>query len=268
MRSALVVIMAVSSVGALACGPDHDPQRLVASGQIVASDESTPRAGVAVDRYQLTFVVAGEVGDVAINRAFEETPDGSPIVTDADGRFEIRGEDLALSYTWERDELVCWDVCVAWVTYCEQVTEEICASVCTDLECWDDCATECWDEVVCDDYDCWVETYCDEACSEVCEEVSYDCDCHLETYEVCGDECIKTVEECEWVTRTYTSQASLEQIVSTQADLWSRHDDSGERRVTGQTLQARQEVECDGEGHCAPGNLWIQDDRFVLPIAD
>jgi hypothetical protein len=254
------------AVGAVACGNDveHDPQRLVASGQLV-TESGTPLADVSVDRYRLTFVVAGEAGEVPIERVFTTDAHGAPIASDVDGRFEVRSEDLALSYQWQRDELECQDVCVAWEEVCEQASEEVCLDICTELECWEDCTTECWEETVCDEFgECWLETVCEDSCSEVCEPVSYECNCHVEVYEVCGDECIETVEECAWVTRTYTSDASLGAVVRTHADITL----SSQEIVEADVLEAYRHVACDEDGECSTTNLWIEKDRFVPPAAD
>jgi hypothetical protein len=258
--------MLLVSVLTVACGPggggeEDDPQRLSAIGQVFEPDGTTPATGMPVNRYNLFLVVPSEEEDITIQRSFTEDASGKPIVTDADGRFQIASEDLSLYYDWYRDELVCEDVCVEWETQCEWVSEEICLDTCTELECYDDCYTECWDETVCDEFgDCWVETYCEDVCEEVCDPVDYPCDCYIDTYEVCGDVCSTWTEDCGYVTRTFTSYALLEDVLSTSATI-----DVDGATVEGTTLEAYQHNACDEAGACELINLWIQNDSFTLP---
>jgi len=252
-------------------------QRLVATGQVVTGGSLQPAAELPVKRYQLTFVVAGEDGDAEITRTYEQTtPDtaGEAIVTDSTGWFRVEAADLVLSYDWQRDELICSDVCATWETVCEQVTEEVCSDICSKDECrdecWDECSTECWDETYCDDYGCWTETVCEDFCTPVCdvvcETVSYQCGCSIETYDVCGDSCVEVVEECDWVTRTYTAYPSLDEVVSTRADIGIGAGSGGEHVIIpGEPLEAFQYVGCDAAGECGPTNMWVQKDRFMLP---
>ncbi len=270
MHSKIVGGVLLLAVAALGCGSTEGEarrQRLVASGTLLASDGVTPVAGAPIDRYELTFSFAGEVGEAFVERRFSDDGAGSPIVTDDSGRFQITTSDLALSYDWERDELVCQNVCQSWDTICHDVTEEVCTDTCTEeqcwSDCWDDCTLDCYDEWVCDEYDCWTETTCEETCIEVCDTVcdvvSYPCNCYWDTYQQCHDECVATVEECDWVTRSYTTNPALQDIVSTQARLWP----ADEGPVGGKTVEAYQHESCADT--CQPTNLWIQKDRFVLP---
>jgi len=270
------VLLAAGGVGCGGLNLDEG-QRLAAAGQIVAADGLTPVAALPVERYQLTFVVAGQSGDAEITRTFEQTAPGSAgaaIVTDSAGWFRIETEDLALSYDWQRDELICSDVCASWETVCEQMTEEVCSDICSEDrcgdECWDECSTECWDETYCDDDGCWTEPVCEDfctvVCDVVCETVSYLCNCSLETHDVCDDVCGEVVEECDWETRTYTAYPALGEVVSTRADIRIRRDgDSEQVTIAGDPLEAFQYVGCDAAGECEPTNLWVQKDRFVLP---
>jgi hypothetical protein len=263
------------------CAPGEGGQRLDAVGELVGADGVTPRPDLLVYSYELTFVVAG---DVEIHRLFTEdaAPGKRGIRADAKGLFTITSADLGLSYDWERDELVCGDVCVAWDESCHEVTEEVCLDTCTYEECWDecwdDCSTTCWDETVCEIFydedgypyeECWVETFCEDdcttSCEEVCDSFSEGCNCHEETYEECDEVCVATEEHCEWVTRTYTSYPSLAEIVATRAAIRIA-DPGGETLVIrGRPLEAHQRETCDDDD-CELVNEWIQRDRFVLPF--
>lgn len=250
-----------------ACGGEPDDgQRLVATGTLLAED-GTPLSGRSIDEYELTFSVLAENDSVVdISRTFSDDGAGEPLVADVDGRFQVSTLDLALTYDWVQDEYVCDEVCVAWDTFCYEVTEEVCLDTCSEEQCWedcwDDCVVDCYDEVVCDDYDCWTETYCDETCTPVCENVcdvvSYPCNCYLDSYDVCEDQCVDTVQECGWIEVTYTSLAELEQILNTHARI--RVD--GET-LDGDTVEAFQHAMCDET--CQTVNLWIQNDRFFMP---
>ncbi len=268
----------LAALGGLALGCSDEPlepQRLIASGQVMAADGVTPLAGFDVNRYELTFVVASERGEFEVARGFAKSSSGADIVTDEAGRFEIESDDLALAYTWEEDELVCGDVCARWETVCDVITEEICLDSCWGEdcwdECWDECTTECWDETVCDDEGCWIETVCEDSCYEVCDtvcqEVAYPCNCYTDSYEVCGDECVAVVEECNWVTRTYSAPASLDEVRSTHADIWVADLAGAEHVIGGDLLEAFQHQRCDAERRCENTSLWIQKDRFTIPFA-
>lgn len=262
-----------------ACGRHDDAgQRLDATGIVVGADGVTPLGRADIDEYVLYFQVAD---GTEIERRFQQDvtePNG--IRTDASGAFRIEAEQLALSYDWEQDEYVCEDVCVEWETMCELVTEDVCVQVCEPVtyedcwdECWDECETTCYDDVVCDDEGyCWTETVCEDDCTQVCEPVcgtvtEDECwdDCHQETYEQCDDVCLEIVEECGWVTRTYTSYPELSEVVSTRAEIHLRDSDGNPHIVAGETLEARQAKDCDGD-RCEPLNLWEQRDRFVVPF--
>lgn len=257
--------MALSALLAVGCGPNpYDPQRLSATGELV--DGTTPRAGQSIERYELDFIVAGEAGEVTIERQFAASASGGAIATDEAGLFRIASEDLALSYDWERDELECVESCVTWETVCQEVTEEVCLDTCSELDCWEECGSECWEETVCDEEDCWTEVVCEEVCGEVCETVTYACDCHLETYEDCFDQCVETVEDCDWVTRTYTSQAALEDVIATEARVWLRDSQGTLHGFVGQPLEAQQHRTCNQQGECRLENLWIQRDRFIIDL--
>jgi hypothetical protein len=263
----LTLSVVLSALVAVGCGPSlSDPQRLEATGEVVELDGVTPRAGQLVDRYELSFVVAGEGGEVTIERQLAASADGDAIVTDADGLFRIVSEDLALSYEWQRDELECVDSCVTWETVCEQVTEEVCLNTCSELDCWEECTPECWEERFCDEDGCWTEVVCEDVCGEVCEPITYPCDCHTETYEECFDQCVETVEDCDWVTRTYTSPASLEDVITTEARVWLRDGQSAARAFVGEPLEAEQHRTCNRNGECNLENLWIQRDRFPIDV--
>lgn len=261
------------SIG-VGCSP-HEPQRLEATGQLVAADGQTPLPNTAVDDYELTFKLLGENGEVSISRAFEQDAEGDRITTDPQGIFRIEARDLRLSYDWSREELECRDECIAWETLCETVTEEVCYSTCSEEQCWDecydDCYTDCWEEEYCDDDGCWGETVCEDDCVEVCEPtcetVSYACDCQWESYEVCSDSCVLTEEVCEWVTRWYTAYPALSEVQSTTAAV-RLPDKAGNLRILkGDNINAHQHQQCDENG-CLPIPLWVQDDRFRVPWSE
>ena len=197
------------------CSPG-DGQRLLASGEVLQADGS-PARDLAIDTYAITFHLQN---GVAIERRFESRGPEDGVVTDGAGLFRIDARDVALSYDWERDEWVCEDVCTTWETTCALVTDYVCVDDCEVVtydecwdECWEDCESVCWDETVCDAWgDCWTETTCDEDCTSSCDTVCgtvteevCEQDCWTEENEVCEDVCLEIVEECGWVTRTYTS---------------------------------------------------------------
>lgn len=250
----------------LACGSEHDdPQRLLATG-LLSLDDGSSADGVVIDRYALTFIVAGQTGDVPVQRSFTGDGFGDPIITDASGRFQIDDDNLALTYDWEQDELVCGDVCLSYATVCYDVTEDVCTDTCFETQCWDDCTTECWDETYCDDDgNCWTETVCEDVCGTVCEDVSYPCNCYVEVYEQCDDECVESAEECAWVTRNYTSPAGLEQIVETRADLWLKDSVGAEHLISGTLIEAFQQQRCEGD-QCSLVNMWVQKDLFPVDV--
>lgn len=281
MRARRLACGVLATVVLSACNPsDSQGQRIGATGIVVASDGKTPLSGVEVDAYVVYFQVSE---DVEIERRFEQDvtePDG--IRTDGAGTFRIEAANLALSYDWERDEWVCSEHCTDWDTYCELVTEDVCTDYCEPVtyedcwdECWEECETVCYDEVVCDDDgNCWDETVCEEECSSsscetVCETVTEDeCyqECNEETYEVCEDVCMETVEECDWVTRTYTSYPELSEVLSTRSELILRDAEGAAHVIPGDTLEAGQAEKCD-EDRCVPIDLWHQRDRFIVPFA-
>jgi len=205
-------------------------QQLVATGELVAADGTTPVTDRSIDAYRLTFVVAD--GN-EIERTFTKHESGDPIRTNDAGRFHILESNLALSYDWQQDEYVCQDICTEWVTTCHDVSEEVCAEQCAVVtydecwdECWDECDTTCHDETYCDDEGCWTETVCSDDCTNVCETVCQpvteeQCwdECHVEVSEQCNDDCTASVESCEWVTMTYTTFPALSDIVSTRAEI-------------------------------------------------
>ena len=255
----------------VACGSDDDHQRLTATGTLL-DGEGNPLAGSEISRYDLTFVLNGEEGPVSIQRSFDDDGTGSPLITDANGRFHVTSNDLALAYDYQRDEWVCEDVCTAWETVCYEVTEEVCLDTCAEDqcwdECWDDCDVDCYDETVCDEYgDCWTETVCDESCTEVCdtvcETVAYPCNCYLETYDQCDDECVQIVEECGWVTRTYTAFPALNEISTTEAELQLTDG----TWISGVPIEAFQQDTCQDDGKCELVNLWVQKDLFTVESA-
>jgi hypothetical protein len=255
------------------CAPDGAEQRLIATGELLAADGETPLVGARINKYRLTFLLEGEAGPVQIQRDFRSDAAGHPIVCNAQGRFAIANDDLALAYEWERDERMCGTVCVAWDTVCHEVREEVCLSSCSEDtcwdECWDECTPECWDETVCDDVgDCWAETVCVDSCVEecapVCETTSYPCECFWDSHERCSDECVEHAEQCEWVTRVYTTHPALDRVDATRAELWL-DGDGDTRRVIGTPIEAHQFRGCDDAGRCTPLDLWVQRDRFVAP---
>jgi len=250
----------------------NDEPRLIATGELLAADGHTPLGDKVIDRYVLTFSVLDNAGDpIDIVREFIHDGRGKPIVTNGDGQFEIRSATLELSFDWERDEYVCDDVCVTWDTFCTEVNEEVC-DVCTEQDCWDDCSEscydECWDEEYCDEDGCWTETVCEEVCDEscqtVCEPVDYDCNCRWETYEECDDVCTETTEECDWLTRTYTSYRSVDEVKKTKAAVWTRDKTRRLYMIGGEQNEDATGPDCGEDGQCDQ-RLWFQNDRFVAP---
>jgi hypothetical protein len=266
----------VSLSACFGCG--RDEQRLDAEA-IVVDAEGAPLAGTGVDAYVVYFRVAD---GIEIERRFVEDvtePDG--IRTDGGGRFQVAGQDLELSYDWQQEEYVCEDVCADWGVSCAMVTDVVCVEHCEEVtydecwdECWDDCETVCQDDVVCDeDGNCWTETTCEDVCTTSCEPVCGPVtenvcqdECWEETYEQCDDVCLETVQQCGWVTHTYTSYPALSEVVSARAELFLRDAEGLEHMVPGETLESRQGQQCSGE-RCNPVNLWLQRDRFVVPFA-
>lgn len=261
-----------------ACLPDDARQRLDA-GAVVVDATGAPLAGAEIEAYVVYFEVAD--GFEIERRFVEDVTEPAGIRTDEAGRFLVAASDLALSYDWQRDEQVCEDLCSEWQTSCQEVTEEVCVERCEEVtyddcsqECWDDCETVCYDQTVCDEEgNCWSETVCEDQCTSTCEEVcgpvtEYDCydECRVETYEECSDVCLEMVQECRWVTRTYTSYPELSEVVATRSELILRDADSQVHVTVGETLESRQGQKCDDE-RCEPLNVWIQQDRFVVPFA-
>lgn len=267
---------------------DPDAQALTVAGQLLESDGVTPRAGQVIDHYTLTFVVDG---GFEIERTFVHDEAGAPLVTDTSGHFALSATDLALSYDWQRDEYVCEDVCTLWAEDCYLVTEPVCVDECEIVtydacyeSCWDECSTTCYDETVCETYYdeygpyevCWTETYCDDDCTTYCDtwcepvtEQVCTSVCHDETYERCDDICLETESVCEWVTRTYTSYPSLQDVDRTEARVRVRGTGGAPLTLTGDPLEARQAEACtrreDGTTRCVARNEWRQNDVFVLP---
>jgi hypothetical protein len=279
MRSLLVPFAFAAGATLIGCGhPEDLGQQLSATGTVVASDGVTPLDRTEIDAYVIYFQVAD--GTEIARELTDDVQEPRGITTDVEGRFHIEATHLALSYDWEQDEWVCQDICTLWETSCEMVTEEVCVDVCEVVtydecwdECWDECTTTCWDEVVCDDEGyCWTETICEDDCTTVCEPVcgtvtEEECypECHDETYEVCEDVCVESVEECGWVTRTYTSYPEFSEIVGTRTEIVLR-DDAGQTHVVpGETLEAGRAQRCD-DGACEPLSVWLQRDRFVAPF--
>ncbi len=266
-----MALIAALGVLALGCVPTEE-QRLDATGELRAPDRHTPMSDTLIELYEITFTVDGDNGEeVAIRRSFTNNGRGDDIITDGGGRFKITASNLTLSYNWERDEYECENVCSAWDTVCTDVSEEVC-DVCTENECWDDCYEECdldcWDEKFCDeDGNCWTETICkkecDDICQTVCEPVDYDCNCRWETYQDCNDECVETVDECEWVTRNYTSHPSLDEVKTTSTAVWTRDDNGNQRIVTGEPVGDGNGAVCDRGSECN-GRAWIQTDLFIM----
>ena len=88
----------------------------------------------------------------------------------------------------------------------------------------------------------------------------------MESYEECSDHCVETVEDCAWVTRTYTSPASLEDVIATEATVWLRDGQGAAHAFVGLPLEAQQHRTCNSEGECSLENLWIQRDRFTIDV--
>lgn len=272
---------------AISCATEEPTQRLIAVGQLLDAD-GTPRANAPIERYQLTFVLDGEV---EIERTFRHDAIGAQgIVTDEQGMFRITDDDLALSYDWQQDEYVCQDVCVEVVTECYEVEEDVCVEQCDVVtyedcydECYEDCTTTCYDELVCTTYtddegneweECYTETVCEDDCTSTCEPVcgtvtEEQCwdDCHVEVYEQCDDHCVATEEHCDWVTRTYTSYPELSEVIDTRATITVLDADGAEQTIEGDPLDGREDQECtesdDGPPSCKRLGVWLQRDRFM-----
>jgi len=243
---------------ATGCVPDHG-QQLLAMGELV-SPSGERLAHQPIDQYQITFLVEGETGEVEIRRLYSDANEsGDPIVTDEDGRFTITQNALDLSYSWERDEYVCEDRCVSWEEVCQTESEQIC-STCYEDYCWEECWDECWDETYCDDYGCWTETWCDTSCGTFCDTESYACDCYWQDYAECWDECSATVEDCDWVTRTYTSPVPYGRVLSAEAAIAL----PGRSPIAGEPLVSEHR-ECERDEECDYDERWVQHDRFVVP---
>lgn len=259
-----------------ACFPDDTRQHLDAEGTVLDA-EGAPLAAAKIDAYVVYFQVAD---GTEIERRFDEDVTGpSGIHTDASGRFHVTSADLALSYDWQRDEYVCEDICTTWETTCTSVTEQVCVPQCETVtydtcwdECEDDCVTSCYDVPACDeDGNCWSETVCTEDCTPICvtvcgtvtENQCYD-ECWDETYDVCEDVCLASVEECDWVTRTYTSYPALSEVVAARSEIVLRDATGESRTIAGETVVSEQDQQCDGE-RCEPLNVWLQRDDFVAP---
>lgn len=262
-----------------ACLAGEDGRQRLDAEAIVVDAEGAPLAGVEVDAYVVYFQVAD---GIEIERRFVEDVTGPAGIRTGDaGRFQVAAADLALSYDWQRDEYVCEELCTDWGTSCAVVTEQVCVEQCDEVtqdQCWDecsdDCQTTCYDDLVCDEEgNCWTETVCVDDCTTTCttvcgpvtEHVCYD-ECWEETYEQCDDVCLATVEECAWVTRTYTSYPDLSEVLSTRSELSLRDADGQERVVPGETLESRQGQRCSDD-RCEPIDVWLQRDRFVVPSA-
>lgn len=249
------------------CFPEPPTQHLVATGEVVAADGTTPVPNQSIEVYRLTFVVAD--GN-EIERTFTRDESGDPIRTDQAGRFRVVASDLALSYDWQQEEYVCEDVCTEWVTTCQDVAVDVCVEQCEVVthdecwdDCWDECETVCSDETVCDDEGCWTETVCQDECTTTCEQVcepvtEEQCwdECHVEIVEQCNDDCATSVESCEWVTMTYTTFPELSDIVATRAEIRLTAQGGAPRWITGVTLET---------GEKAGADEWVTSDRFTLP---
>jgi hypothetical protein len=261
-----------------ACFADDTWQRLDAEGTVLDT-EGAPLAAAEIDAYVVYFQVAD--GTEIKRRFVEDSSSPLGIHTDSAGRFKVTAPNLALSYDWQRDEYVCEDICTLWETTCNTVTEEVCVQQCETVTydaCWDECesvcVTSCYDDTYCDeDGNCWTETVCGEECSPSCvtvcgpvtEDQCYD-ECWDETYDVCEDVCIESVEECAWVTRTYTSYPALSEVVAARSEIVLRDATGESHTVAGEAVVSKQKQQCDGE-RCEPLNVWQQQDNFVVPYA-
>ena len=85
------------------------------------------------------------------------------------------------------------------------------------------------------------EDVCSTSCETVCGTVEEPCNCGFVTYEVCEDECQLWSEQCEWVTRVYTSYPDLSEVVATEASVWLQGESEP---LSGQPRQAERALDC------------------------
>lgn len=297
-KSITAAALTIAGLAVAACAPfDPTPgaarQELEAMGEVTHAD-GTPASGLTIDRYELSLFVEAPDGDLAaedgahrLSFTFTEDADSSTprIVTDADGTFRIVADDLDLSFDYDVQAYECHDECTEWETTCEIVDETVCTTICEDVTvevCWDecveDCTTVCHDETFCDDYGCWVETICEDQCVTSCETVCepttetqcYD-DCEIVPVEECYDDCVSSVEICDWVTHTYSSQADLSDVLMSEASIRLVDGNGASIEVLGERLVGKSIELCDRSdpsdvrGPCDGSTRWLERDHFVLP---
>ena len=105
----------VAGFALLAAGCGSDGQQLIASGRL-QDENGAPVANTELAAYVVNFEIAG---GHRVERVYSNQ--GIAITTDAQGRFYVQDNDLALSYDWTEEVYECGFVCVDSVIDCFDV---------------------------------------------------------------------------------------------------------------------------------------------------
>lgn len=265
----------VAGFALLAAGCGSDGQELIASGRL-QDENGAPMANTELAAYVVNFEIAG---GHRVERVYSNQ--GIAITTDAQGRFYVQDNDLALSYDWTEEVYECGFVCVDSVIDCFDVEQEVCDTQCETVsyeDCWDECSECCEETTVCTTYEddegntyeeCTTEESCEDCgCETQCETVTEDScseNCWSEIVEQCNETCVLYEEQCDWVTYSHTAYPALSEVVSVQASVVLQQADGTRLTIEGNASESRQAEECErvnGEQRCTLLNRWLQSDDF------